>query len=144
MIRNRFLRVLIGLALGGLAGVSLCVSVLPAVLDMAGLGASLALGYFMKQYIAHAALIMAIGGWSAVRVRQPLAGALVLGPAGLATGLYLSFMGLSGEPRALIFGALGGLVYGALGGLILGRISAPASRPGDDDEADPHETAGLP
>jgi len=143
MISNRFVRYATALLLGALAGVSLCISVLPLALQASGVGDELALGFYLKRYALHAALIMAVGGWSVTRVRHPLAGALVFGPAGLVTALYLATIGLGRDPRAMAAAAISGLVYGLLGGLILGRVLArPAAPP--PDEPDPHETTGLP
>ena len=55
MFRKPAIRILVGLVLGALAGVSLCLSVLPLVLQMAGLGDQTALAYYLKRLLPHAA-----------------------------------------------------------------------------------------
>lgn len=126
MIRNIHLRRLLGLLLGGFAGISLCLSILPMVIQMIGAGDQTAVAFRLGSYFPYVALIWAAGGWSVTRTAAPLAGALTMAVVGLVSGLMLAYFGLAPEPRLLMAGAFAGLLYGFLGGLILGRIlSAP-------------------
>ena len=132
MMRNKLLRTLLGIVLGGLGGVSLCISVLPTVLQMTGAGDQMALSYHLAPYIVHTALIWAAGGWAVTRSGSPLAGGLTMAVVGLVTGMLLVVLGLDAEAKLLAGGACGGVVYGFLGGLILGRITEAPAPEGED------------
>ncbi|MBK7670190.1 MAG: hypothetical protein IPJ24_02195 [bacterium] len=150
MLRSPVARYALGVSLGALAGASLCLSVLPMGLQMAGYGSRLALGYYLSRYIPFAALVMAAGGWGVVRSRHPLAAMAVFSLAGLGTGLMLTGVALERAPRLMAAGAAAGWVYGLLGGLVLGRILAPpvvdeepaAAVTGNADEAVNADGAG--
>lgn len=131
MLRSPFVRHAVGAALGALAGASLCLSVLPMALQMAGYGSHVAIGVYLARLAPFAALVMAGGGWGVARSRHPLPAAAVFSLAGLATGTLLTAFGLGREPRLVAAGAAAGWLYGLLGGLILGRVLAPAA-PGTD------------
>ena len=132
MFANRHYRYLLGLVLGGCAGLSLTVSVLPVVLRLAGVGEELALTRALAPLWPWAALLWAAGGWSAARAGTPLAGAVILGLAGSASAVILVAFALTLELRSVGAAVLAGGLYGALGGLIIGRILAP--RTADDSE----------
>ena len=126
MFSNRHVRWFLGILLGGLAGVSLCLSILPTLMAMIGAGDQSAIAYRLSPYVVYTALVWAAGGWSVTRAGVSMAGAFILAVVGLATGILLAWFGLGGEMRLLATGAFGGMVYGFLGGLILGRVlSAP-------------------
>jgi hypothetical protein len=133
MISNIHLRRVLGILLGGFAGVSLCVSILPMVMQMIGVGDQVAVAYRLSPYMLQTALVWAAGGWSVTRTAAPLAGSLIMGIVGLASGIILAVYGLHMEAKIVAAGAFGGLLYGFLGGLILGRILAVPS-PADEDE----------
>jgi hypothetical protein len=122
MIKNSRVRMLIGVVLGGFAGVSLCVSILPLVLQMIGAGDQIAIAYRLAPFILYAGLFWAAGGWAVARAGIPLASASILAIVGLVSGLLLAWFGLGNEIRLLAGGGFGGVLYGFLGGLILGRI----------------------
>lgn len=134
MLRSHLVRQALGAALGALAGASLCLSVLPMALQLAGYGSHLAIGVYLARLAPFAALVMAGGGWGVARSRHPLPAAVVFSLAGLATGLMLTSFGLGREARLVAAGAGAGWLYGLLGGLILGRVLAPAAAaPGNPD-----------
>ena len=101
---------------------SLCVSILPLVLQMIGAGDQTALAYQLAPYILHAALVWAVGGWAVARTGITVAGATIMSFVGLVSGTLLAYFGLGGEARLLGGGAFGGAFYGFVAGLILGRI----------------------
>lgn len=125
MLRSPVARHLLGTALGALAGASLCLSVLPMALQMAGYGSHLAIGAYLARSTGFAALVMAAGGWGVARTRHPLHALAVFSLAGAATGLMLAGVALSREPRLMATGAGAGWLYGLLGGIVLGRVLAP-------------------
>ena len=131
MFANRHVRYLLGLVLGGCAGLSLTVSVLPVVLRLAGVGEELVLTRALAPLAPWAALMWAAGGISAARAGSPLAGAVILGLVGAAAAVMLVAFALALEPRSVLAAILAGGFYGALGGLIIGRVLAPRI---DDDE----------
>jgi hypothetical protein len=133
MIRNIHIRRLLGIMLGGFAGVSLCVSILPMVMEMIGVGDQTAVAFRLSPYVFQAGLVWAAGGWSVTRTAAPLGGAFIMGIVGLASGIILAAYGLHHEARVVAAGAFGGLLYGFLGGLILGRVLAA---PPSDAEAE--------
>ena len=122
MIRNNHIRRLLGILLGGFSGISLCLSILPMVMEMIGAGDQTAVAYRLSPYILYVALVWAAGGWAVTRTEGPLAAAFTLAVVGLVSGTMLAYFGLHNEVRLLLAGALSGLVYGFLGGLILGRV----------------------
>ena len=122
MIKNNLIRHLLGFLLGGLAGLSFCISILPVALELVGAGSQSYLGIILSQYAIHAALIWAVGGWSVARAGFLKAGMVILGVVGLSTGALLVAKGITPDPNYLAAGSLGGLVYGMIGGMILGRI----------------------
>jgi hypothetical protein len=71
MTSNRHLRNLIGLVLGGCAGLSLTVSILPLALYLGGFGSQLALTQAMAPLWPWVVLIWAAGGLSMGRVGAP-------------------------------------------------------------------------
>jgi len=134
MIGNTYIRRALGILLGGLSGASLCLSILPLVMQMIGAGAEISVAYRLSPYLIYTALVWAAGGWSVTRTVGPLPGGLTLAIVGLVTGLLLAWFGLGHEARLLAGGAFGGLVYGFLGGLILGQILIdPASIKADEE-----------
>lgn len=146
MLRSSFARHLLGTALGALAGASLCLSVLPLGLQVAGYGSHLAIGAFLARSTGFAALVMAAGGWGVVRSRHPLQAAAVFSLAGLGTGLMLAGVSLGREPRLMATAAGAGWLYGLLGGIVLGRVLAPPApepREAGDDSAPAVPTAGA-
>lgn len=141
MLRSPLARHAAGVALGALAGASLCLSVLPMGLQVAGYGSHLAIGAYLARFTPFAAAIMAAGGWGVARSRHPLHAMAVFSMAGLAAGLLLAGYGLSREARLMAAGTGAGWLYGLLGGLVIGRILAP---PAADDRDDGDEGAGEP
>ena len=132
MTTNPYVRNLLGIVLGGCAGFSLAVSVLPMALNMARFGDQMDLARVLAPKWPWSALLVAAGGWNVARLGAPLFGMMVLGVAGLAAALLTvgSGLGLVAGPMAV--GGLAGAVYGALGGLILGRVLA---RPATEETA---------
>lgn len=132
MIRNSKLRALLGVVLGACAGTSLCLSILPLTLFQAGIGDETVLAGLLVRFVPYVALIWAAGGWGVSRLGFPLGGGIVMGGAGLASGLFAVSAALHTAPKILLVGGVTGLIYGFLGGLLLGRVL----RPNADDEED--------
>lgn len=128
MISNIHIRRVLGILLGGFAGVSLCAGILPRVMEMVGIGDQTAVAYRLSPYIFQTALVWAAGGWSVTRRATPQAGAFIMGIVGLASGIILAVYGLHNEARIVAAGAIGGLLYGILGGFVLGRVLATGAR----------------
>ncbi len=124
MIKNPILRALAGVLLGACASLSLTISILPMTLHQAGIGDETTLARLLSQYLPHAALIWAVGGWAVTRTGFAWGGGLVLGTTGLATGLFLMFAALHPAAKILAVGGVTGLIYGFLGGLLLSRLLA--------------------
>lgn len=115
------LRILIGVIMGGFAGLSFATAVVPIVvgqmfdvysvdllLGVQDLALPLAVGW-----IVLAAIIAWQGGaWF---------GALVLGLGGALSGFILGQFGLGGDSSLVMVAALAGLIYGGIGGMIIGR-----------------------
>lgn len=138
MLRSPVARHLLGTALGALAGASLCLSVLPMALQVAGYGSHLAIGAYLARFTGFAALVMAAGGWGVARSRHPLPAMAVFSLAGLATGLMLAGVALGRESRLMAAAAGAGWLYGLLGGIVLGRVLAPpAAEPEPGEGVDP-------
>lgn len=128
MIRNPRIRFLLAFGLAGLAGMSFCVSLLPLTLYQAGIGDEMVLTRIFSGWLLPVMAVWSVGGWGLTRVPRQVAGALVLGLAGVLTGLVLGGGALHPSPKILGVSALTGLVYGFLGGLIIHRVAA-APRP---------------
>jgi di/tricarboxylate transporter len=130
MIKKPFIRHLMGLFLGGLAGLSFCISILPVALEITGAGTQAYLGMILSQYALYSALLWAVGGWSVARAGFMKAGVIIMAAVGVSSGGLLVARGIMPDPRYLLAGCLAGLVYGLVGGLLLGRV---LSRPGTED-----------
>ena len=126
MIKNKLLRYLLGFLLGGLAGLSFCLSILPVALQLVGAGDQTYAVRALTTYAPYSALLWAVGGWSVARAGFLKAGMIIMGVVGLAGGLLLVARGITPDPGFLAAGGLAGLVYGLVGGMILGRILSPA------------------
>ncbi len=126
MVRNPHVRYLLAMLLGGCAGLSFTISVLPVVLQMGRIGPQIEMTRVLVPLWPWAALLWAVGGFSAARVTGLLQSAVVLGVVGAVSGPLLVAFGPGAAPVPMAIGAVSGVIYGGLGGLILGRILAPA------------------
>lgn len=122
MIQNKYLRYGIGVVLGGMAGLSFCISILPVALEIAGAGTQSYLGVLLSKYAVYSALVWAAGGWATARAGFLKAGMVIMAIVGISTGIFLVAMGLVPQLGFLVAGGLGGLVYGLVGGMLLGRV----------------------
>lgn len=125
MTQNRHVRRLLAVVLGGCAGLSFTVSVLPVALKLGNIGDQLALTRSLAPLWPWAALLWAAGGLTAVRTGAMLPAAVVLAVVGAASGALLVAFGPGVAAGPMAFGVIAGVVYGGLGGLILGRVLAP-------------------
>ena len=132
MISNPILRTIVALFLGGAAGVSLCVSILPMVLQLRGAGDTAGLAFYLSRYMLLTALVWAVGALIVTRVKQLQAAGIIVGVVGVISGAGLVALALAPVLQYLVVGGITGLVYGYLGGLILGRLLAiPVPREDD-------------
>lgn len=132
MIANPILRTIIALFLGGAAGVSFCVSILPMVLQLRGAGDTSGLAFYLSRYMLWTAIVWAVGGLVVTRVKHLQAAGVIVGVIGVVSGAGLVALALAPVLEYLVVGGVSGLVYGYLGGLILGRLLA-LPVPGEDD-----------
>lgn len=130
MLRNRHVRNLLAIVLGGCAGLSFTVSVLPIMLQLGNVGGQLELTRALVPLWPWAALLWAAGGLSAARLGAPVPAAVVLGLVGAVSGILLLVFGPGLAFAPAVFAVVSGGIYGGLGGLILGRVLAPPSREG--------------
>lgn len=129
MIKKPIFRHLMGIVLGGLAGLSFCISILPVALEIVGAGTQAYLGLILSQYALYSALLWAAGGWSVARAGFMKAGIIIMAIVGVSAGGLLVAKAIMPDPKFLLAGGLAGLVYGLVGGLLLGRVlSRPASQ----------------
>lgn len=134
MIKQRWFRYVLGLVLGGFAGLSLASSVLPAVISSVVVVESFFIRYALGDYAGYAALVWAVGGFMVARTGVPKMAPFILGGVGLVTGLLLGYVGFgTGSNLVIICGVAGG-GYGVIGGLLLGSVLAP---PAEIDEVEP-------
>jgi hypothetical protein len=134
MTANPHLRNLLGLILGGCAGLSLAVSVLPTVLHLGRIADEPALLRALAPLWPWSTLVGAAGGFGVARTGGVRIGGIVLAVAGAAAALLVTGLGLGARPAALAMAAAAGAAYGGFGGLILGRI---LGGPGAPDEGPP-------
>lgn len=129
MIRNPLLRYVAAVLLGGAAGVSLCISILPMVLQLRGAGDMSALAYYLSGLLVPSALVWAVGAVSVARIPQLQAAGITMAVVGAVSGAGLVALGLAPVLRFVVTGGMTGLIYGYLGGLIFCRLLArPAPR----------------
>ena len=123
MIGKNWLRYLLGVILGGAAGLSLTATVLPMFLSMAGLGEDFLIRWDIAGYAAHCVIAFACGGWLIAKLsRKPLVSALLLGGIGLACGLVMALVVYPGESNTLLIMAATSGAYGGVGGQLLGHV----------------------
>lgn len=125
MIKNKLVRYLLGALLGGLAGLSFCISILPVALQLVGAGDQAYAVAALTEFAPYSALLWAVGGLSVARAGFLKAGMVIMAVVGLSAGLLLVARGIAPQGPFLMAGALSGLVYGLVGGMILGRVLAP-------------------
>ena len=136
MIRHGFVRRLVGLALGAAFGAILCVVVLPVGLNLSGYGNPQALGYYLKPYIIHAALVMGLGGWWLARSKRTVVAAQIFSLTTMLTSAGLAKVSLQASPRLLVVASLAGVIYGLCGGLIMARfLTAPSVAHEETDQS---------
>jgi hypothetical protein len=123
MIAKNWLRYLLGVILGGAAGLSLTATVLPMLLSLAGLGEEFLIRWDLGGYAAHCVLVFAFGGWLIAKLaRKPWHGTLVLGGIGLICGILLAVVVYAGEGNWLLMMSVAAAAYGAVGGGLLGHV----------------------
>lgn len=122
MISKKWLRYLLGMVLGGAAGLSLTATILPLALSVAGLKEEFLIRWDLGGYAAHCVLAFAFGGWLIARFGNAKISPLLLGGVGLACGAILGFVVYEGEPSWTAFMAVAGGAYGSIGGLLLGLV----------------------
>lgn len=132
MIKRRWVRLTLGVILGGAAGLSFNSSILPMAISTLGSTDSFFVRWALGEYAAYMTLLWAIGGWAVAKTGIPKAGAVILGIVGVASGLFLCYLALGTEMSLLLISAIAGGVYGLVGGALLGRILQ-----GDDGTAEP-------
>lgn len=132
MISKNWLRYLLGVILGGAAGLSLTATVLPLLLSLAGFGEEFLIRWDLGGYAAHCVLAFAFGGWLIAKlVVKPWQGLPILGGIGLVCGVALAFVVYAGETNWLLMMAVVAGAYGAVGGLLLGHVlKKPVEEPG--------------
>lgn len=132
MIRNPLLRTFIAILLGGSAGVSLCVSILPMALQLRGAGDTAGLAFYLSRYMFVTAVVWAVGALIVTRVKHLQAAGIIVAVIGVISGVGLVGIALAPVLEYLVMGGITGLIYGYLGGLILGRLLAiPVPREDD-------------
>ena len=122
MISKNWLRYLLGVVLGGAAGLSLTATILPLALSVAGLKEDFLVRWDLGGYAAHCVLAFAIGGWLLVRIGKSRLGPLMLGGIGILCGAALGLVVYPGELEWTAFMAVAAGAYGAIGGLLLGLV----------------------
>ncbi len=127
MVPNPRIRLLITVVLAALAGMSLCLGILPLTLSKAGIGDETVLLKLLSQFTLYVMLIWAVGGWAVFRLAFPLGSGLILGLTGLASGIFLVLVALHPAAKILAVAGVSGLVYGFLGGLMISRLAAAPS-----------------
>ncbi|MEZ4387011.1 MAG: hypothetical protein R3D98_05450 [Candidatus Krumholzibacteriia bacterium] len=130
MLSRRPVRYLVGLVLGGCAGLSFTLSVVPTALHLGRIAGQLELTRAVAPLWPWTVLLWASGGLTAAHLGAPRPAAVTLACLGLGSGLLLVLFGpgLTGSTAA--FGGAAGVIYGGLAGLILGRVLGP--RPAED------------
>ncbi len=122
MFKVKFSVILLGALLGGLAGVSLIISILPNAIDALGFTDFFTVRVALSDVTASGFALWAVGGANAIRFGSPKRGALIMGGVGLATGFLLAFFYLTRDPIALVAITLIAMGYGIGAGLLLGSI----------------------
>ena len=122
MIKRKWLRLTLGTILGGLAGLSLTSSILPAAVAATGVADSFFIRYALSDYAAHTTLVWAVGGWAVAKTGYPKFGAIILGLVGTISGVLLTIAALKATAALLLIGGLTGGFYGLIGGLLLGNV----------------------
>ena len=123
MISKNWLRYLLGVILGGSAGLSLTATVLPLLLSLAGLGEEFLIRWDLGGYAAHCVLAFAFGGWLIAKlVSKPWMGSVTLGAIGLVCGVVMALVVYPGESTWLMMMTLVATAYGTVGGLLLGHV----------------------
>ncbi len=123
MLKQGVLRLVIGLVLGLMGGLSLTLTVFPFVtgqfLDMPTFDFTRLFGYAGPIALLWAGAGSIVGWYGGLRT-----GLLVLGVCGAVTGFVLGTFALGGDAQLMWGGTLVGLAYGLPAGLIVGLAFA--------------------
>lgn len=125
-IKRRLVRTGLGMVLGGFAGLSLTLTVLPMLVSFSGYTDSMLAMLAFRQFESLVSLLWAIGAGAVAWWGGPRFGGAVLGVVGLVTGYGLQSMAFSEAPLVILFlAAVGGTAYGVVGGVLLGCVFRP-------------------
>jgi len=116
------IRVVLGVILGGCAGLSLITSIFPLLVGSVSGIESFFIRMEVSGYASHTIILWALGGGVVGRWGGSKVGAASLGTCGLIAGAWLSFFVLRASLPIALAGTLGALTYGLVGGLILGTV----------------------
>jgi len=121
--------------LGGCAGLSLTVTVLPEVLASAGLTDSFSARIDLAGFAIYSVMLWAVGGWSAQRTGNAWLGGLVLGLVGGLSGAIFTALAYSAGTKLLLLSGGAGLAYGAVGGILIATALAESKTTASNDSA---------
>lgn len=125
-MHRSLLRVMAGLMIGGLAGLSLATAIIPLVIGKFFNLYSIDLMLAVRGYGLSVAVLLAICGGLVGWFGGALTGALLLGGGGAIAGFILGAFAIGGDATLILLSTLTGLIYGGLGGLIVGKAFYPS------------------
>ncbi len=120
-MHRSFLRVIVGLTVGGFAGLSLATAITPLILGNVFNLHAIDLMLAVRSFGLPLAVSLAIGGGLIGWFGGALFGAAVLGGCGAIAGFILGAVAIGGDLPLILVSTATGLVYGGLGGLIVGK-----------------------
>lgn len=128
------LRSVAAVFLGGSAGLSLTSTVLPTVIEIAGVSDSFSARLDLAGLAVYAIMLWGVGGWAARRTGRAVGGGIVLGLVGLISAAGFTAVAFGAGAQLLLLCAAAGMAYGTFGGMLiaaaLAEPSANASPPG--------------
>ncbi len=125
-MKRRLLRTGLGMVLGGFAGLSLTLSILPMLVAWSGFTDSMLAMLAFRQFESLVSLLWAGGAGVVAWKGGAKFGGAALGVVGLATGYGLQSLAFGEAPFPILFlAAVGGGAYGVVGGVLLGSVFRP-------------------
>ena len=113
------LRSVAAVFLGCSAGLSLTSTVLPTVIEIAGVSDSFSARMDLASFAVYAIMLWGIGGWAARKTGRALGGAIVLGLVGLISAAVFTALAYGAGAQLLLLCAAAGMAYGTFGGMLI-------------------------
>lgn len=122
MMQRSLFRILLGICLMGVAGISLTSGIFPVIATYLLDVNSYQIMFLVRSFVIPVAVFWAVCGGIVSWYGGPVTGTAVMGACGAVTGVILAAVAVGGGLLLVLAAMLAGLVYGGIGGFIIGKV----------------------